>query len=140
ALAIVRQQAVPRVLQIVESLAPILDTARSVSLGLQRLTAPAAGEMATDLRRQLDSLIRPGFVADTGYRRLPHLKRYLAAMAERLEKGAQDLARDHERMVVVSAVEEEFATFLANLPPHRRQDEDVVDIGWLLQELRVSLF
>ncbi|USQ77432.1 ATP-dependent RNA helicase HrpA [Ornithinimicrobium cryptoxanthini] len=140
ALAIVKQQAVPRVLQIVESLAPILDTARAVSLGLQGLTAPAAAEMATDLRRQLDSLIRPGFVADTGYRRLPHLKRYLAAMAERLEKGAQDLARDRERMVVVGAVEEEFTKFLAGLAPHRRADEDVVDIGWLLQELRVSLF
>src|SRR5690606_9470327 len=93
ALATVKQQAVPRVLQIVESLAPILDTAREVALGLQRLTAPAA-DMATDLRQQLDSLIRPGFVADTGYRRLPHLRRYLAAMSERLEKGAQDLAKD----------------------------------------------
>ncbi|QDO88268.1 ATP-dependent RNA helicase HrpA [Ornithinimicrobium ciconiae] len=140
ALAIVKQQAVPRVLQIVESLAPILDTSREVTLGLQRLTAPAAAEMATDLRRQLDLLIRPGFVAATGYQRLPHLRRYLAAMAERLEKGALDLAKDRDRMATVHTVEEEFATFLAKLPPHRRRDEDVVDIGWLLQELRVSLF
>ncbi|USQ82136.1 ATP-dependent RNA helicase HrpA [Ornithinimicrobium faecis] len=140
ALAIVKQQAVPRVLTIVESLAPILDTARTVSLGLQRLTSPAAAEMATDLRTQLDALIRPGFVADTGYQRLPHLRRYLAGMAERLEKGAQDLAKDRDRMVTVHTVEEEHATFLGNLPPHRRADEDVVDIGWLLQELRVSLF
>nr|WP_237565597.1 ATP-dependent RNA helicase HrpA [Ornithinimicrobium cavernae] len=140
ALATVRQQAVPRVLQIVESLAPVLDTAREVSLGLQRLTAPAAADLATDLRRQLDDLIRPGFVADTGYRRLPHLRRYLAGMAERLEKGAQDLARDRDRMATVHTVEGEYAEFLASLPPHRRADEDVVEIRWMLQELRVSLF
>ena len=140
ALATVRQQAVPRVLTIVENLAPILDTAREVSLGLQRLTAPAAADLARDLRSQLDALIRPGFVADTGYRRLPHLRRYLAGMAERLEKGAQDLAKDRDRMATVHTVEEEHEKFLANLPPHRRGDEDVVDIGWLLQELRVSLF
>ncbi|NLG21635.1 MAG: DUF3418 domain-containing protein, partial [Actinomycetales bacterium] len=101
ALATVKQQAVPRVLQIVESLAPILDTAREVSLGLRRLTAPAAAEMARDLRKQLDTLIRPGFVADTGYHRLPHLRRYLAAMLERLEKGAQDLGKDRDRMATV---------------------------------------
>src|SRR5690606_24956740 len=140
ALATVKQQAVPRVLQIVESLAPILDTAREVALGLQRLTAPAAADMATDLRQQLDSLIRPGFVADTGYRRLPHLRRYLAAMSERLEKGAQDLAKDRDRMATARALVREYAEFLANLPRHRRAEEAVVDIGWQLQELRVSLF
>ena len=37
-------------------------------------------------------------------------------------------------------MEEELATFLAKLPPHRRLDPDVLDIVWSLQELRVSLF
>ena len=140
ALATVKQQTVPRVLAIVESLAPVLDTARQVSLGLQRLTAPAAADLATDLRAQLEVLIHPGFVAETGYRRLPHLRRYLAAMLERLEKGAQDLGKDRDRMATVHTVAQEYAEFLAGLPPHRRADEDVVDVGWMLQELRVSLF
>ncbi len=140
ALATVRQQSVPRLVEIVEHLVPVLDTARQVSLGLARLTSPAAADLATDLRGQLDALIRPGFVADTGYGRLPHLRRYLAAMAERLDKGPQDVARDRERMLTVSTVQEEHAKFLAGLPEHRRTDPDVLDVGWQIQELRVSLF
>ncbi|GAA5161569.1 ATP-dependent RNA helicase HrpA [Ornithinimicrobium tianjinense] len=140
ALAGVRQQSVPRVLEIVEWLVPILDTAREVSLRLQRLTTPAAADLAVDLRRQLDALVRPGFVADVGYRRLPRMVVWLRAMAERLDKGVQDLPRDRQRMGEVHLVEEELARFLDSLPPHRRQDPDVMDIVWSVQELRVSMF
>src|SRR5690606_1106852 len=119
------------------SLAPILDTAREVALGLQRLTAPAAADMATDLRQQLDSLIRPGFVADTGYRRLPHLRRYLAAMSERLEKGAQDLAKDRDRMATVRTVEAEDAEVLDNLTTQRRACQGAVAIVLQLYEQTV---
>ena len=140
ALVGVRQHSVPRVLDIVESLVPILDTAREVSLRLQRLDAPAAADLALDLRRQLDQLVRPGFVAEVGYRRLPRMVVWLRAMAERLDKGVQDLPRDRQRMEDVHVVEQELERFLAALPPHRRQDPDVRDIVWSVQELRVSLF
>ncbi|OLT14706.1 ATP-dependent RNA helicase HrpA [Serinicoccus sp. CUA-874] len=140
ALAGVRQQSVPRVLEIVESLVPILDTAREVSLRLQRLDAPAAADLATDLRRQLDALVRPGFVTDVGYARLPRMVVWLRAMAERLDKGVQDLPRDKQRMEDVGVVESELASFLDALPPHRREDPDVREVVWSLQELRVSLF
>ncbi|MFX0537384.1 ATP-dependent RNA helicase HrpA [Ornithinimicrobium sp. Y1847] len=140
ALVGVRQHSVPRVLEIVESLVPILDTARDVSLRLQRLDAPAAADMAIDLRRQLDQLVRPGFVTEVGFRRLPRMVVWLRAMAERLDKGVQDLPRDRQRMADVQVVGEELEKFLANLPPHRRQDPDVLDIVWSVQELRVSLF
>lgn len=65
---------------------------------------------------------------------------WLRAMAERLDKGVQDLRRDRERMADVHVVEEELQKFLDHLPPHRRQDPDVLDIVWSVQELRVSLF
>ncbi|GAA4872126.1 ATP-dependent RNA helicase HrpA [Serinicoccus chungangensis] len=140
ALTGVRQQSVPRVLEIVESLVPILDTAREVSLRLQRLDAPAAADLATDLRRQLDALVRPGFVTEVGRARLPRMVVWLRAMTERLDKGVQDLPRDRQRMEEVHVVERELGDFLAALPPHRRQDPDVRDIVWSVQELRVSLF
>ena len=140
ALTGVRQQAVPRVLTIVESVVPILDTAREVSLRLQRLDAPAAADMALDLRGQLDALVRPGFLTEVGQARLPRMVIWLRAMAERLDKGVQDLPRDRKRMEEVQVVQAELAAFLAKLPPHRRQDPDVLDIVWSLQELRVSLF
>nr|WP_130012268.1 ATP-dependent RNA helicase HrpA [Serinicoccus sediminis] len=140
ALTGVRQQSVPRVLEIVESLVPILDTAREVSLRLQRLDAPAAADLATDLRRQLDALVRPGFVTEVGYARLPRMVVWLRAMTERLDKGVQDLPRDRQRMEEVHVVERDLADFLQALPPHRRQDPDVMDVVWSVQELRVSLF
>jgi ATP-dependent helicase HrpA len=140
ALTRVRQQVVPRLLEIVEQLVPVLDTARRVDLAIGRLSGRATAPMAEDLRAQLGRLIRPGFVADTGYARLPHLRRYLAAMLERLEKGPLDVARDAHRMAEVHQVEEELAGFLAGLPPHRREDPDVEDIRWMVEELRVSLF
>lgn len=140
ALTAVKQQTVPRVLEIVEALVPILDTARDVSLRLQRLTTPAAADMALDLRRQLDRLVHAGFVAEVGYRRLPRMVVWLRAMAERLDKGVQDLPRDRTRMEEVHVVEEELEAFLAKLPPHRRLDPDVMDVVWSVQELRVSVF
>src|SRR5690606_17591364 len=73
ALVAVRQQTVPRVLEIVEALVPILVTSRDVSLRLQRLPPPAAADMALDLCRQLDRLVHPGFVAEVGHRRLSRM-------------------------------------------------------------------
>ncbi|MGI8949497.1 MAG: ATP-dependent RNA helicase HrpA [Ornithinimicrobium sp.] len=140
ALATVRQQTTPRVIEIVEHLAPVLDTARDVALRLDRLTAPAARVMRADLQEQLNALIRPGFVTETGYRRAPRLVVYLRAMAERLDKGVQDLHRDADRMEQVQVVQAELADFVTGLPPHRRNDPDVTAIGWQIQELRVSLF
>ncbi|MDO5740174.1 MAG: ATP-dependent RNA helicase HrpA [Ornithinimicrobium sp.] len=140
ALVAVRSQSMPRVLEIVEALVPILDSAREVSLRLQRLTAPAASDLALDLRRTLDELVRPGFVTEVGWARLPRMVIWLRAMVERLDKGVQDLPRDRQRMETMAVVGEELETFLARLPPHRRHDPDVSDIVWSLQELRVSLF
>ena len=140
ALATVRQQTTPRVIEIVEHLVPVLDTARDISLRLSRLSAPAATAMRADLQDQLDTLIRSGFVTATGYRRLPRLVVYLRAMAERLDKGVQDLHRDADRMEQVQVVQDEYADFVVGLPPHRGADVDVTAIGWQIQELRVSLF
>jgi ATP-dependent helicase HrpA len=40
----------------------------------------------------------------------------------------------------VHRVEQERASLLAALPPARRTDADVVELRWMLEELRVSLF
>ena len=57
-----------------------------------------------DLRAQLAGLVHPGFVAETGARRLPDLVRYLRGMSRRLEKMPEALGRDAERMAVVQRV------------------------------------
>ncbi|CAN5438318.1 ATP-dependent RNA helicase HrpA [soil metagenome] len=133
----VRQQSTSRVLEMVGHLAPALTRAREVST---RLDSLAAAGMREDLRAQLAALIRPGFVAEIGYRRLPRAGVYLQAMTERMDRGAADLARDSQRMEQVQVVRDEYADFVAALPSWRREDSDISDIRWQIEELRVSLF
>jgi ATP-dependent helicase HrpA len=96
--------------------------------------------MLADVRAQLRELVRPGFVADTGVDRLPDLDRYLRAIAYRLEKAPDNLARDAQLLDQVDVVEGRYADLLAELRPARRGASDVVAIGWMIEELRVSLF
>ena len=56
-----------------------------------------------------------------------------------LHHGRKQLASP--RLEILEDMDEaEREAFLAKLPPHSRQDPDVLDIVWSLQELRVSLF
>ena len=92
-----------------------------------------------DVRAQLDSLVRPGFVAATGVARLRDVRRYLLAMQHRLERAATN-PREPVLQEQVDAVEAAYADLLEALPPNRRAAADVTDIGWMIEELRVSLF
>ncbi|HEX8973801.1 ATP-dependent RNA helicase HrpA [Oryzihumus sp.] len=139
-LALVRQNVVPRVLDVVAFVEPVLLRARAVEVALSGLTSPLVGALKADLTAQLGSLIHPGCVAETGYPRLRHVERYLRAMLVRIDKAPGELARDAERLAVVERVQAEYADLLASLPPTRRTADDVRDLRWMVEELRVSLF
>jgi ATP-dependent helicase HrpA len=93
-----------------------------------------------DLTAQVRALVGPGFVTATGRRRLPDLRRYLAAANHRLDRLAGDVARDGARMARVHAVQAELDAFVAGLPPGRRESDEVRQLRWMVEELRVSLF
>ncbi len=142
-LAAVRSHVATRVLTVVDEVEPVLGAAREVRTTLDRMTAPAAAALVADVRAQLDSLLYPGFVADTGLARLPHLRRYLRAMLQRLEKAPASpagLARDAASQEVVDRIETAYADLLDSLPPVERRSEPVRAVGWMVEELRVSLF
>jgi ATP-dependent helicase HrpA len=94
----------------------------------------------TDVRAQLESLIHPGFVAETGWRRLPDVLRYLKALERRLVKLPDDPVRDRDRVAAVLRMQDAYVELLAELPPERRDAEDVLQIRWMIEELRVSLW
>ncbi|MGB5951868.1 MAG: ATP-dependent RNA helicase HrpA [Ornithinimicrobium sp.] len=133
----VRQVGAATVLEMVSHLAPIFTLAGEVERRLRQLSASG---MREDVNAQLASLIRPGFIADVGYQRLPRVTTYLKAMIERLERGVQDVRRDAERMEHVQVVRDEYDSFVAALPTWRREDGDVRAIAWQIEELRISLF
>ena len=104
------------------------------------MAAPALGPTVADVRAQLDGLVRPGFIADTGLERLPDLRRYLRGISLRLERAAENPRRDATHQEAIDGVEAAYADLLDALPPLRRRSPDVVDIGWMIEELRISLF
>jgi len=93
-----------------------------------------------DMRAQLSGLIYPGFVAATGYRRLPHLTRYLRGIERRLDKLPENPARDAANMAIAQRVEQAYQQAVADLPAARRDQPGVTEVRWMLEELRISLF
>lgn len=117
----------------------IIIAAARAEARLDRLVAPALQPAAGDARAQLTRLVRPGFVAATGVRRLDDVLRYVSAIGRRMERVAADTGRDRQRMDEVNALERRYEQLLRNLPRSGVTSE-VVEVGWLIEELRVSLF
>ncbi|MFJ6132559.1 ATP-dependent RNA helicase HrpA [Janibacter terrae] len=140
ALAATRTHVAQRVLTAVSEVEPVLAQRSEITALLARLTAPALASTVADVRAQLDGLVRPGFIADTGLERLPDLRRYLRGISLRLERAAENPRRDATHQESIDAVEAAYADLLDALPPLRRRSRDVVDIGWMIEELRISLF
>lgn len=94
----------------------------------------------TDVRDQLARLVPPGFVTATGLRRLPDLMRYLVAVDRRLQQMPTAVQRDTTRMEKVHEMADEYAWLLEQLPQGRPVPQEVLDIRWMIEELRVSYF
>ncbi|WP_338751581.1 ATP-dependent RNA helicase HrpA [Janibacter alittae] len=140
ALAATRTHVAQRVLTIVAEVEPVLAQRSEVLRLLDRMQAPTLTATVADARAQLDGLVRPDFIADTGVARLPDLRRYLRGILVRLERAAENPRRDAGHREAIDSVESAYADLLEALTPLRRRAQDVVDIGWMIEELRVSLF
>jgi ATP-dependent helicase HrpA len=104
---------------------------------LQKKLAQAANafpEAAEDVKQQLSRLLRPGWLRETPWARLQHYARYLKAASLRLDKLRADPARDARLMGELRPL------LAAWLRAPRPLDAEREQFGWLLEELRVSLF
>ncbi len=138
--AAVRQRHRPLVLDVVRRVAGVLSLASEVRARLRGLDSPAVRHAADDVGAQLDALLPDGFVTATGVDRLPDVDRYLRAAARRLDKMAENPARDDALQARVEQVTAEYDKTLTALPPARRDSADAAAVRWMLEELRVSLF
>ncbi|MGH8675925.1 MAG: DUF3418 domain-containing protein, partial [Burkholderiales bacterium] len=109
---------------------------------MKRLNAAqkAFPEAAADVRRQCESLLAPAWLARTPWSRLQHLPRYLRAVALRLDKLRADPSRDRQRAGEMAALEQAYRRELASRAKLGTVTQDLEQFGWLLEELRVSLF
>ena len=94
----------------------------------------------SDMKNQISGLIYQGFVQKSGYARLPDLLRYLQAIDKRMDKLAQDVNRDRAAMLRVEQVQQAYQQLLAKLPKSKPISDEVAEICYMIEELRVSLF
>jgi ATP-dependent helicase HrpA len=132
-------------LDVVTRVEPIVAVAGDLGGRLERLERAASSNplfapALADAREQLAALFYPGFVTETGWRRLPDVLRYLRAIQHRLDKLPQDPRRDRELMQTVQQAQESYQRLLDKLPPGARPAEAVQAIRWMIEELRVSYF
>jgi ATP-dependent helicase HrpA len=104
-------------------------------------TSPAFESALVAVGYQLDRLAGENFLSTTPWKWLAEYPRYFAAMTVRLEKAKQiGIAKDqeHERTVTDLATRiEELAT---DPEIHARHSNELTELTWHLEELRVSLF
>lgn len=120
--------------------AKVLAAAHEAQVAIPDRPPAAQADAVADVRAQLDRLLPRGFVTITGVTRLADLTRYLLAIGRRLERLPHALGADRERMDRVHAVEDAYDDLVRILSPARAAGADVTDIGWQIEELRVSLW
>ncbi|MFI6447309.1 ATP-dependent RNA helicase HrpA [Kitasatospora sp. NPDC050543] len=113
---------------------------QKASSRLKTVGSPVLLTAVNDVRLHLASLVYPGFVTDSGWRRLPDLKRYLLAVDRRLEALPNHPQRDAQNLLKVQQVQSAYGELLASVPAGRRPSPELRQIRWMIEELRVSFF
>ena len=98
----------------------------------------AHGQALQDIRAQCEWMLGKEWIARTPYERLQHVPRYIKAINVRLEKLRANPPRDAQQLAQMQSLQQAWQRKLS--AQQGDVDARVVDFGWLLQELRVSLF
>jgi len=128
-----------------ETAGDILARVEKVLIASRNIALPASPPAAqvdaiADIRAQLAALTPEGFVTATGAAHLSDLTRYLTAIAHRLDRLPHAVAADRDRMARIQTVQAAYDELLQALSGARASADDVGDIAWMIQELRVSLW
>ncbi|MGO1182593.1 MAG: ATP-dependent RNA helicase HrpA [Micrococcaceae bacterium] len=138
----VRAELIDRVFAVTRVVEQALRLAAQVRRRVKATRSLSLAAAVSDLRAQVDQLIYSGFVARTGWRHLQHLPRYLQAMLTRLDRldAGGALQRDGLNMQVVQGLEDRYDDAVAAVPEASPVPEELAEVRWLIEELRVSFF
>ncbi|MFI2632198.1 ATP-dependent RNA helicase HrpA [Streptomyces collinus] len=136
----VRAEIVDTTVRTVGQVQQVLAAWQACERRLKAVRSPALLANLQDVRGQLDALVKPGFVTEAGLRRMPDLMRYLVAADRRLQQMPANVQRDTTRMQKVHEMQDEYAWLLEQMPQGRPVPSSVLDIRWMIEELRVSYF
>lgn len=117
-------------------LTEIVTEAAGIPLKLRRLSGEKA--LTDDIEAQLNDLFRKDFLTTVPLSQLAHYPRYLKAVHYRLDRYRDDPARDESRRADIERLS--VPLMRARAARRGQPDSRLDEFGWMLQELRVSLF
>lgn len=114
----------------------IVTEAAGIPLKLRRFSGEKA--LTDDIDNQLNELFRKDFLTTVPLSQLAHYPRYLKAIHYRLDRFSDDPARDESRRADIERLS--VPLMRARAARRGQPDSRLDEFGWMLQELRVSLF
>ena len=106
-------------------------------LGSMEKASPSAH---ADVKQQLGRLLAPGWLARTPWERLHNFPRYLKAASSRLDKLRADPDREARLSAELATLERPYRQLVVAKSRLGPIPAPLEQFGWLLEELRVSLF
>lgn len=136
----VRAELGDTVVDIAQQVEAILTTAFQINKKLKGKIDFTMAFALSDIKAQIEGLIFKGFATECGYKRLPDIQRYLNAIERRLEKLPIDPNKDRLHMLKIETVQKEYQQLLNKIPKSVTIPDNVKEIRWMLEELRVSYY
>ena len=137
-----RAEVVPVAEELERLLLEILQKVAAIKRKIRDNKNPLAIALAvSDIQQQLSHLVYKGFISRTPAKWLEHYPRYFAAIEQRLDKAAQNPARDRSHSEQLSDLWALHAARLQKDGPWAYEDNEAWQLyRWMIEELRVSFF
>ncbi|HDY7894013.1 TPA: ATP-dependent RNA helicase HrpA [Vibrio vulnificus] len=136
----VRAELGDTVVDIAKQVETILTTAFNINKKLKGKIDFTMAFALSDIKAQIEGLIFKGFATECGWKRLPDILRYMKAIERRMEKLPIDPNKDRLHMLKIESVVKDYKELLNKIPKGLAVPENVKDIRWMIEELRVSFF
>ncbi|MDV7102819.1 ATP-dependent RNA helicase HrpA [Vibrio sp. TH_r3] len=128
------------VVKIAQQVETILTTAFAINKKLKGKVDFTMAFALSDIKAQLEGLIFKGFATECGWKKLPDILRYLKAIERRMEKLPIDPNRDRLQMLKIESIQKDYRELLNKIPKGITIPENVKEVRWMIEELRVSYF
>ncbi|EGR0890566.1 ATP-dependent RNA helicase HrpA [Vibrio cholerae] len=136
----VRAELGDTVVEIAKQVETILTTAYNINKRLKGKVDFTIAFALSDVKAQIEGLIFSGFATECGWKRLPDILRYMRAIERRMEKLPVDPNKDRLHMLKIESVANKYKELLNKIPKGMAIPDNVREIRWMLEELRVSYF
>lgn len=136
----VRAELGDTVVEIAKQVETILTTAYNINKRLKGKVDFTMAFALSDVKAQIEGLIFSGFATECGWKRLPDILRYMCAIERRMEKLPVDPNKDRLHMLKIESVANKYKELLNKIPKGMAIPDNVREIRWMLEELRVSYF